>query len=204
MNSKCQGIVIKRIDVAEADRLLVIFTDTLGKITVRAKGIKKGLSKLAGHLEPYQVVALWLHEGNRANQLPLVIGAELKESFPRLSSSLQKTGLAFYFGELIDKTTLERDPHPEIFKLFSLALAGLNQEKIHPLLVSFFELNLLRFLGFHPPMEDPEIKEMLAGELPLDVSEEKILEIKKKAHTFLIEQVEKKFKSLEFLQKIKT
>ncbi|MBI2588242.1 DNA repair protein RecO [Candidatus Berkelbacteria bacterium] len=207
MNSKCRGIVIKRIDVGEADRLLVIFTDTLGKITARAKGIKKGLSRLAGHLEPYQVVSLWLHEGNRGNQIPLLIGAELLETFPSISSSLKKTGLAFYFGELVDKTISEKDPHPEIFELLVFALRGLRPEKIHPLLVSFFELNLLRFLGLKPPLlllnKEPEIKKMLTGELPEVFSEEKILTIKSQAHLFLVEQVERKFKSLEFLQKIK-
>ncbi|PIZ97846.1 MAG: DNA repair protein RecO, partial [Candidatus Levybacteria bacterium CG_4_10_14_0_2_um_filter_35_8] len=52
MNSyKTEGIVIKRRNLGEADKILTIFTKRYGKIQVKAPGIRKINSRRSPHVE---------------------------------------------------------------------------------------------------------------------------------------------------------
>ena len=46
-----EGLVIKRKDVGEADKIVTIFSKNQGKISVIAKGVRKVTSRRAGNLE---------------------------------------------------------------------------------------------------------------------------------------------------------
>lgn len=50
------AIILKRVDIFEADRLYHIYTESFGKIRTVAGGARKINSKLAGHLEPFNLV----------------------------------------------------------------------------------------------------------------------------------------------------
>ena len=47
-----EGIILKKIDVGEANALFTIYTKDYGKIRAVAQGVKKEGAKLQGHLEP--------------------------------------------------------------------------------------------------------------------------------------------------------
>jgi DNA repair protein RecO (recombination protein O) len=46
-----RGIVLKRRNFGEADKIVVMFTQKYGRITARVLGARRPLSKLAGHCE---------------------------------------------------------------------------------------------------------------------------------------------------------
>jgi len=46
-----EAIVLKRSDLGEADRILTLFTPGKGKFHAVAKGTRRPVSKLAGHLD---------------------------------------------------------------------------------------------------------------------------------------------------------
>lgn len=50
------AIILKRVDIFEADRLYHIYTENFGKIRTIAGGARKINAKLAGHLEPFNLV----------------------------------------------------------------------------------------------------------------------------------------------------
>ncbi len=145
---KTKGIVIKRTNLGEADRILTIFTENRGKIKVVAKGVRKTLSKLGGHLEPFCLVNLCLAEGRN---LDVVTGVEMMKCFFRLRGNLTSTNTACYIGEVVEKMTAENEVHPEIFELLLEVVEHLNkgQEK---LLLAYFEINFLSESGFRPEL----------------------------------------------------
>ena len=145
---KCSGIVIKRSNLGEADRILTIFTDKFGKIKAVAKGVRKTLSKLSGFLELFCVDDLLLAEGR---SLDTVAGAVTTKCFKNLRGNLKATQTAFYFAEIIDKLTEDREPHKEIFELLENSLEHLDGKK-NDLLISYFEFNFLAETGFHPEL----------------------------------------------------
>ena len=113
---KTKGIIIKRSNYSEADRILTIFTENLGKIRVNAKGVRKIKSRLAGSLELFCLTSFVIIEGRN---LDIVTGAVIEKCFFDLRNNYPKTQKAFYLGELTDKLTEENDPHKEIFNLLA-------------------------------------------------------------------------------------
>lgn len=149
MNSfKTQGIVLKRMNFGEADRILTILTERFGKIKAIARGVRKGKSKLAGHLEPFMFLDLQLHEGKTFYTVTgSVIGAE----FSSIHSDLKKTSQAFYLAELVDKFMPEHQKTDEVFNLFSKALGYLDKNE-RGFLLRIFELKIIEASGFHPEL----------------------------------------------------
>lgn len=82
---KTLAIVLKKQNLGETDRILTIFSPSLGKKRVVAKAIRKPLSKLSGHLDTFMVSQIILTE---KDELPTITGAELVESFEFLRESL--------------------------------------------------------------------------------------------------------------------
>lgn len=148
MNYKTQGIVLKRMNFGEADRILTILTERFGKVKAIAKGVRKGKSKLAGHLEPFMLIDLQLHEGKT---FYIVTGAEISSDFPEIHNELKKTSQAFYLAELIDKFLPEHQKSEEVYYLFCSALKYLNENE-KSLFLRIFELKIIEASGFHPEL----------------------------------------------------
>lgn len=123
MNYKTQGIVIRRHDFSEADRILTVFTERFGKIKVIAKGVKKIKAKLAGSLEPFMLSDLELHEGKT---FYIATGASIIKDFSSLHSDLDKMAAVFCLGELIDKFEKEEQKSEQVFRLLVDTLEALD------------------------------------------------------------------------------
>ena len=50
-NFKTEGIIIKRRDYGEADRILTVMTREYGKLKIKAKGVRKITSRRSAHIE---------------------------------------------------------------------------------------------------------------------------------------------------------
>lgn len=145
---KTLGIVLKGSNFGEADKILTIFTERLGKVKVIAKGVRKIKSHLAGALEPFQLVNLQLHEGKT---FYTVTGAVIKEEFPGISSDLSKTAKAFFIGELVDRFVEENEKSEGIFGLFAETLREVSKCLPGPL-IQAFELKIIKLAGFKPEL----------------------------------------------------
>lgn len=147
---KTNGIVLRGSHFGEADRILTVFTDSLGKIKVMAKGIRKISSHLAGSLEPFMLVNLQVYEGKTFFG---ITGAAIERDFPNLHENLSKTAKAFFLGELVDKFMEERQISSEIFDLFVSALGEVDTDLPGPL-IQAFELKIIEASGFKPELYD--------------------------------------------------
>lgn len=143
---KTTGIILRRSNFSEADRLVTILTSDRGKIRVLAKGSRKIKSKLAGHLELFCLSRLILAEGRN---LDIVIDAKITKCFLNLRGNLAATHLANYLAEVIDKMTEENQNHPATFELLEELLDEIDG-KNSPLVISYFELKFLTELGYEP------------------------------------------------------
>lgn len=149
---KTTGIILKRTDLGEADRLLTIFSFDQGKIRASVRGAKKPLSKLAGHLEPAFMTNFQLSEGRN---FYVVTGAELRYAYPDIRTDLAKTGLAYYLLETVDSLTQEGEEHRTLFELLKDALLLVEtteDEARQRLILPIFTLKALVNLGFLPEL----------------------------------------------------
>ena len=182
MNSyRTEGIILKRTNYGEADRILTVFTKHFGKISVIARGIRKISSKKGGNLELFNQVKISLAKGRN---LDIVTEAEVINSFKDWRKNLKKVALAYRLCELVDKLTAERVESEEIYKILVNYLANLSSIKNLQLAINDFELSLLQYLGFWPKGKTVNID--------LDAYVESLIDKKLSAKKFLakVSQVE--------------
>lgn len=154
MTRLVKGIILRKQDYRESDRLFVIYTDELGKISAMAKGARKIKSKMAGHLELFYVINLMVAPGKTNYQ---IAGAEGKENFKNIKSDLVKNVLASFCLEIVDIFTKNDSPDFKVYELLYEFLKIFDKEKDKNIfklyiLSKFFVLKLLSLLGFAPEL----------------------------------------------------
>ncbi|MFC1721391.1 DNA repair protein RecO [Patescibacteria group bacterium] len=152
---KTKGIVIRRYNVGEADRLLDIYTPTLGKIKIKARGVRRTQSKLAGHLEIFSETDLVLVPGKSAD---IVTGARAINFWPAIRDDLTRTAIAYYFCELVFWLTEEGYKDTRLYNLLYWSLAALDSwedsnDVSRDLFVANVELLFLDRLGYRPELK---------------------------------------------------
>jgi DNA repair protein RecO (recombination protein O) len=158
---KTEAIIIKRKNIGEADKILTVFSKDLGKLTIKAKGIRRVPSRRSAHVEPLNIVSLTLYAG--PSKSPTLTEATAIETFSDLKADLQKIGFAYHLCELIDGLCPENQEHRDIYFLLKQTLGrfgvchseGTNQSSDTLLsVVHDFEVELLTLLGYwHRPSE---------------------------------------------------
>ncbi len=144
---RTEAVVIRRSDFGEADRLLTLFTADRGKLRAIAKGARKPQSRKTGHVELFMRSKFLIAEGR---DLDIVTQAETVDTYAALREDLVRATYAGYVVELLDRFTVDDDPHGDIFDLLTLALATLTTTPEPLLLARFYELRLLSLTGFQP------------------------------------------------------
>ena len=147
---RVEAIVLRHSDYGEADRLLTLYTREQGKVRAVAKGARKIASRKAGHIEPFTRVKLQLAKGR---DLFIVTQAETIDVYMRLREDLTLTGFAAYVIELLDRFVPDEETaNPSLFRLLTETLSRLTTEIYPWLVIRFYEMRLLDFLGFRPQL----------------------------------------------------
>lgn len=147
---KTEGIVIKRSNYSEADRIVTIFSKRQGKIKIKASGVRRITSRRSPHIELLNYANFNLYQGRSMATLTEV---ESIETFSNLKKDLKKIGLAYHICELIDSLCAENQENTEIFTLLETSLKRLSKEEDSDLVIYEFELELLKLLGFYKHSE---------------------------------------------------
>jgi DNA repair protein RecO (recombination protein O) len=157
-------LVLRRRDVADADRLLTVLTPGEGKIELLAKGVRKTVSRKSGHLEPFTHAHVMVAQ---ARTWDLITEATTVESFRHLRENLDAIGQASYACELVDAFSDSGDENRPLWELALFVLRELDETSAGdsaaagtafppPLhqpssnLLRWFDLQLLSLAGFQP------------------------------------------------------
>ena len=145
-----EAIIIKKIKLGEADRILTLYTPHLGKIRAVAKGVRRTKSKLSGHLEllTHSLVSL-----ARGRNLDTITGSQTINSFISLKSDLWLTSCALYVAELTDQFTADEVENYHLFLLVIETMERLCQSGNNELVLRYFELHLLDKVGYRPQLQ---------------------------------------------------
>lgn len=151
---KTEGIVLKRKNFREADRLVAIYTKDFGKVVAVAKGARKIKSKMAGHLEPPSYVSVFLASGKNIDRLA---GVETKKSYSHLKSQLETLWSGQHLLHLVDTLIREKAPEEKIFSLLVKTLDYLerlvsSEGFVTEIIRQAFILKFLAMLGFKPEL----------------------------------------------------
>src|SRR3989338_2325539 len=111
---KIEGIVLRRRNLGEADRILTILTKYNGKIQVRAPGVRRIPSRRSSHVELLNFSQLTLYSSSKSF-MPIVIEAQTLEDFSEVKCDLEKIGCAYYICELINGLCADNQENRSVF-----------------------------------------------------------------------------------------
>ena len=145
---KTRGVILKRMNLGEADKLLTLFSPTHGKMVVLAKGIRKIHSRKAPHLELLNDVHIFVTVG----KMSIVTEAETHKTYSYLRTQLQRVAYAYKIVELVDRLCAEGEVHSAIFHLLVAVLSKLNDKQVKNFeaVTEKFAVQLLWELGYLP------------------------------------------------------
>lgn len=150
MDVTTRGLVLRAVQYREADKILTVLTEDLGKVTVSARGARRKQSKLMACTQLLSFSELTLYE--RQGRWYLREGLTIS-LFETLQRDLVRLSLGTYFAEVLEAVAMEGSPDPELLTLGLLALFYLSREDRDPALVkAAFELRLMCLTGYAPEL----------------------------------------------------
>lgn len=146
---KSEGIVLKRSNFGEADKIVTVYSKNYGKITLLAKGMRRMSSRKRGNLEVFNKVAFFAAKGRG---MDIVTETELVESYSSWRKDLQKIAVAYQLCEMVDKLTVEGSEQEGVYFLLLEYLEKVNflEKDGNSNFLGSFGLSLLKILGFWP------------------------------------------------------
>ena len=166
-----QGIVLRVTDYNDRDALLTLLTRRHGKLTVKARGLRRKNSPLIApcQLLAYGEFTLFEYRGqytiNEAHSLEL---------FMPLRRDLSKLALGTYLAQVTEVLSQEDLPNPELQSLLLNCLYALsNLDVSESLIKSVYELRAACLSGYTPDLfgchvcgnQTPERFDLSAGQL---------------------------------------
>ena len=150
MYLKIQGLVLRRTEYNDHDVLLTILSKRNGKITAKARGLKRKNSPLTAQCQLLALSEFTLFEYRGKYTINEAVTVEL---FHGLRQDLGKLSLGTYFAQAAEVISQEDLPNPELQSLVlnSLyALSKLNEPEMK--VKAAFELRLACIAGFQPEL----------------------------------------------------
>lgn len=150
MYIKTEAIVLREVEINEADKLLDLLSKDRGLMTVKAKGVRRSSSPLksACQLLTLSEFTLFDYRGKLSVQ-----EAEPIEQFRSIRSSIDLLALCSYFAQATGTVAQEDAPNPELLSLLCNAIYALGVlKKPMDLVKAAFELRLACMAGFAPDL----------------------------------------------------
>jgi len=143
------GILLKRTDYGDHDRIITFLSEDRGKLSVIAKSAKKSSRRFGGTLEPFCLSDIVCKNG-RGN-LPVLEESTLQQPFSVTRSDIKKLSYASYWAELLISWLEENDPQTDLYHLLFFALENLEKNQM-PLSVLhlLFQIRFMEISGFFP------------------------------------------------------
>ena len=146
-----QGIVLRVTDYNDKDALLTMLTRRHGRLTVKARGLRRKNSPLIApcQLLAYGEFTLFEYRGQYT-----INEAQSIELFTPLRRDLTKLSLGTYFAQVAEVLSQEDDPNPALLSLTLNALYALGKlRKPQGLVKAVFELRAACLAGYTPDLE---------------------------------------------------
>ena len=150
MYLKIQGLVLRRTEYNDHDVLLTILSKEHGKITAKARGLKRKNSPLTAQCQLLAFAEFTLFE---YRGMYTINEASTIELFHDLRRDLGKLALGTYFAQAAEVISQEDLPNPELQSLvlnclYALSKLGEPEMKVK----AAFELRVACIAGFQPEL----------------------------------------------------
>ncbi|HOK29173.1 MAG TPA: DNA repair protein RecO [bacterium] len=139
------GIILSHENIGEKDRLITFLTEERGKLRAVARSSRRISSKMAGSLEPFNLVRCWMHTGKTFD---IIKNVQLIKTFPNVIKNIDIYITASRMFEFIQVTVQENDESQDMFRLLLGVLTALDRYDSLNSIKVFFWLNVLILSGY--------------------------------------------------------
>lgn len=146
------AIVLRSWPFGESDKIVSFLTAEYGKVTGIAKGAKRSRRRFVNSLEPFSLVQLSFQDRPQRS-LAFIDACELLRPLKVLTTSLERIAYASYIVEIADVLVGEREENRPLFEHLKEGLFWLEERGPSQSFLAFFELKLLRLVGYQPGLE---------------------------------------------------
>ncbi|MEG1257032.1 DNA repair protein RecO [Clostridium sp.] len=148
---KTRGMVLKTQEYKENDKLLWIFTEDMGKVSVIAKGARRSKNKNFSNTLPFCFGEYVLYKGRGLYTLN---EGKIIDSFQDILNDYDTLIYGSYFNELIDITMEEEENYTVFMNLVKCFYLMRNKAVDMELLARAFEVKLLNSIGYGISLEN--------------------------------------------------
>ncbi|MDO8573324.1 MAG: DNA repair protein RecO [Candidatus Daviesbacteria bacterium] len=141
---RVEGVILKRRNLGEADRILTVFTHQKGKITVLAKGVRRITSRRGGNVELLNRSLMYLHP---ARSFLILTEAQVLDTYSKLKEDLILSATAFHIIELTDRMTAENQENMILYEHLVHVLQKLVRNP-RQIFLRAYEVKILSTQGF--------------------------------------------------------
>jgi DNA repair protein RecO len=134
---------------AEADRIVVLYSESAGKLTGIARGSLKMTSKITGALEPMTLVQL-RYVAPYGKEMVVITGCDAISSIFGKLQSPEQLAVAGVLSELTIIFNSDHDPNQLFFRLLNTCQGALLNGVNPQLVLRYFEIFTLKFSGYLP------------------------------------------------------
>ena len=146
MQLKVKGVILKTMDYKEKDKLMWVFTEEFGKISVLCKGVRSQKSKFQSLVRPLLFGDFLVYKGKSLYSLN---EGSIINAFSKLSTTLELLTYGSYFVELVDIVSVDSDPQQLVYRNLVTALYLLEADVIDmEVLTLAYEIKLIGLTGF--------------------------------------------------------
>jgi DNA repair protein RecO (recombination protein O) len=145
------AVIIGGHDLAEADRIIVFYTQAVGKVRAVAEGARRIRSRFGGTLQLFtQGRLVYFERPNRT--LHKVNEFAVTDSHQALREDLDRIALGSTLVEAVALGVADEQPSPALYGLLAEGLALVEAAGRPSVILHGFTLHLLRLLGYLPEL----------------------------------------------------
>ncbi|MDI3481137.1 MAG: repair protein RecO [Tepidanaerobacteraceae bacterium] len=144
---RTDAVVLGHRNIGEADRILTLFSPEKGKIHAVARGVRRLNNRLLGGTQLFTFSNFLIVE---SKTLDSISQCEVKESFHKIRSNLERMAYGLYFAEMLRASTPEEDKNYSLFNFFLKTLYFLQEWNDLEVLSRIYEVKLMAIQGFTP------------------------------------------------------
>ncbi|CAI2718221.1 DNA repair protein RecO [Nitrospina watsonii] len=146
---RTQALVLRSMNLGDADKLVTLFTRDFGKVKVVAKAARRIKSRFGACLEPMTHLSL-IYFGKEHQDLYRLNQCDIVRSFQKVREHPQKFYTGIYFVELSESLIGEAHPEIPIFDLLANALAKVEGPGDLETLCRLYEMRIMALAGYTP------------------------------------------------------
>ena len=151
---RTDGIVLRTYRMSDTSKVVVLYTENLGKVKATARGARRPKSKFGASLEPFTegTYIIYYKEGR---DLQTLSEGDILDPFENVRSDFDRFIYASAITELTDHITIEEAANTELFRKLkeSLDCLGALPGSMSETAFWFFQVRAAEALGYRPYLD---------------------------------------------------